>query len=256
MSDTAIVTAGGSNLGAAISLGLAAQGRDVVITYLNDPAEYGDTLSRIAALGRRAWAVKCDAGLKADVDHLYAWFAETVGSAPGVLVNNAGVQTWTPLLELKEEDWDRVIRTNLKGAFLNIQAAARLMVAAKVPGRIVNIGSGCNRTPFLNLVDYTASKGGIEMLTKSAAVELGPYGIGVNCVAPGSIETERTKLEAPNYARDWSKITPLRRIGTLDDVANAVCFLTDDRSGFITGQTLTVDGGVFTQTNWPHDGYS
>ncbi len=256
MTSAAIVTAGGSNLGAAISLGLAAQGRDVVITYLNDKAEYGDTIERIEALGRRAWAVKCDAGLKADVDRLYAWFADAVAPAPGVLVNNAGVQTWAPLLDLAEEDWDRVIRTNLKGAFLNIQAAARLMVAAKVPGRIVNIGSGCNQTPFLNLVDYTASKGGVEMLTKSAAVELGPYGIGVNCVAPGSIETERTKLEAPNYARDWSRITPLRRIGTLDDVANAVCFLTDGRSDFITGQTLTVDGGVFTQTNWPHEGYS
>ncbi len=256
MYGTAIITAGGSNLGAAISLGLAAQGRDIVITYLNDEAEYGDTLTRIEALGRRAWAVKCDAGIKADVDRLFAWFEDTVGPAPGVLVNNAGVQTWSSLLDLAEDDWDRVIRTNLKGAFLNIQAAARLMVAAKVPGRIVNIGSGCNQTPFLNLVDYTASKGGIEMLTKSAAVELGPYGIGVNCVAPGSIETERTRLEAPNYARDWSRITPLRRIGTLDDVANAVCFLTDARSGFITGQTLTVDGGVFTQTNWPHDGYS
>ena len=256
MSTTAIVTAGGSNLGAAISLGLATQGHDIVITYLNDPAEYGDTLRRIEALGRRAWAVQSDVGVKADVDRLYAWFADTVAPAPDVLVNNAGVQTWAPFLDLEEADWDRVIRTNLKGTFLNTQAAARAMVAAKRPGRIVNIGSGCNQTPFLNLVDYTASKGGIEMLTKSAAVELGPYGIAVNCVAPGSIETERTKLEAPNYARDWSRITPLRRIGTLDDVANAVCFLTDERSGFITGQTLTVDGGVFTQTNWPHEGYS
>jgi len=189
MSQTAIVTAGGSNLGAAISLGLAAQGHDVVVTYLRDPAEYGDTLARIEALGRKAWAVPCDAGIKADVDRLYAWFQDTVAPAPGVLVNNAGVQTWSSLLDLAEDDWDRVIRTNLKGTFLNTQAAARLMVAAKQPGRIVNIGSGCNQTPFLNLVDYTASKGGIEMLTKSAAVELGPYGIGVNCVAPGSIET-------------------------------------------------------------------
>ncbi len=253
---TAIVTAGGSNLGAAISLGLAAQGHDVVITCLNDPAEYGGTLGRIEALGRRAWAVKSDVGAKADVDRLFAWFGDAIAPAPDILVNNAGVQTWASFLDLEEADWDRVIRTNLKGTFLNTQAAAKMMVAAKRPGRIVNIGSGCGQTPFLNLVDYTASKGGIEMLTKSAAVELGPYGIGVNCVAPGSIETERTKLEAPDYARDWSRITPLRRIGTLDDVANAVCFLTDERSGFITGQTLTVDGGVFTQTNWPHEGYS
>ena len=133
---------------------------------------------------------------------------------------------------------------------------ARRLVAGQRPGRIVNIGSGCNFTPFANLVDYTASKGGIDMLTKVSAVELGPYGITVNCVAPGSIETERTRQESPDYARDWSPITPLRRVGTPQEVADAVCFLASDKAAFITGQTLVVDGGVFTQTNWPTAAYS
>jgi len=255
MTRTAVITAGGSQLGSAITAALAAEGWDVVVTYVADESECAGVIDAMRATGRAITAVRCDAGVKADVDRLYAQVAELCG-APGLLVNNAGVQTWSSLLDLKEEDWDRVIRTNLKGTFLNTQAAARLMVAAGTPGRIVNIGSGCNSTPFLNLVDYTASKGGIEMLTKVSAVELGQYGITVNCVAPGSIETERTKLEAPNYARDWSRITPLRRIGTKRDVSDAVCFLASDRAAFITGQTLRVDGGVFTQTNWPHDGYT
>ncbi|ESQ90160.1 hypothetical protein ABAC460_10440 [Asticcacaulis sp. AC460] len=247
-SKVAIVTAGGSHLGRAISLALVQDGYEVFVTWLHSVDEF-------AAISESVTGIRCDAGIKADVDAFYAEVRERTGTAPDVLVNNAGVQTWSSLLELREEDWDRVIRTNLKGCFLNTQAAARQMVEAKRPGRIINIGSGCNQTPFLNLVDYTASKGGIEMLTKSAAVELGPYGITVNCVAPGSIETERTQQEAPNYARDWSKITPLRRVGTPQEVADAVSFLAGPKAGFITGQTLVVDGGVFTQTNWPHDGY-
>ena len=120
-------------------------------------------------------------------------------------------------------------------------------------GAIVNIGSGCNKWPFPNLVDYTASKGGIEMLTKVAAVELGPYRIRVNCVAPGAIEIERTKAESGDYAGTWSKLTPLGRIGTPRDVGKAVVFLASDDADFITGQTIWVDGGLFTRPVWPHE---
>ena len=119
-----------------------------------------------------------------------------------LLVNNAGVQTWTPLLEVTEAEWDRVIATNLKGCFVCTQTAARHM-KDHGGGSIVNIGSGCNKIAFPRLVAYTASKGGIEMLTKVAAVELGPLGIRVNCVAPGAVEIERTKLELPDYGGFW-----------------------------------------------------
>lgn len=255
MAKTAIITGGGGNLGSVMATALAGEGWDIWVTWLDSEAECSGVLDAVRALGRQATGMRCDVGVKTDVERFYQAFHNQTGIAPDMLVNNAGVQTWSSLLDLEEADWDRVIRTNLKGCFLHTQAAAKAMVAAKRPGRIINIGSGCNQVPFASLVDYTASKGGIEMLTKVAAVELGPHGITVNCVAPGSIETERTKLEAPNYARDWSAITPLRRIGTPQDVADAVCFLSCERASYITGQTLRVDGGVFTKPNWPDAAY-
>jgi NAD(P)-dependent dehydrogenase (short-subunit alcohol dehydrogenase family) len=168
------------------------------------------------------------------------------------LVNNAGVQTWKPLLELTEAEWDRVIDTNLKGAFLCTQRAARRM-KEHGGGSIVNIGSGSNKWPFPHLVDYTSSKGGIEQFTKAAAFELGPFAIRVNCVAPGAIEIERTKLELGDYAGSWAHLTPLGRIGYPKDVAQAVAFFFTPASEFVTGQTLYVDGGLFTRPPWPAD---
>ena len=122
-------------------------------------------------------------------------------------------------------------------------------------GVIVNIGSGSNKLPFPNLASYTTSKGGIEMLTKAAAVELGPDGIRVNCVAPGAIAIERTELEAPGYSEAWAQITPLRRIGMPQDVGDLVVFLATEQASFITGQTIWVDGAAFTQPRWPHEKY-
>jgi NAD(P)-dependent dehydrogenase (short-subunit alcohol dehydrogenase family) len=126
-------------------------------------------------------------------------------------------------------------------------------MASQGGGQIVNIGSGSNQTPFPQLVSYTASKGGIEMFTKVAAVELGPLGIRVNCLAPGAIEIERTRLERRDYAGTWSRVTPLRRIGTPADVGRAVVMIASDAAGFITGQTIFVDGGLFTSPPWPPD---
>ena len=120
-------------------------------------------------------------------------------------------------------------------------------------GSIINIGSGANKRPFPNLIDYGASKGGIERLTQVAAVELGPEGIRVNCVAPGAIEIERTKLESDDYAGTWGPITPVRRIGVPKDVGDAVVFLASEAASFITGQTIYVDGGLFTQAPWPYN---
>jgi 3-oxoacyl-[acyl-carrier protein] reductase len=207
----------------------------------------------ISAAGAKALGLSCDVGEKKEVLEFFDAIIATFGRAPDLLVNNAGIQTWAPLLELAEEDWDRVIRTNLKGCFLNTQRAAQLMVAEGKRGAIINIGSGCNKTPFPRLVDYTASKGGIEQFTKVAALELGSYGIRVNCVAPGAIELERTKAESPHYVETWSKIAPLKRVGQPADVAKMVIFLAGDQADFVTGQTIYVDGGVFSMPSWPYE---
>ncbi len=247
---TALVTGASKGVGRGIALALARAGCDVVVNYHGDRAGAESTADEVRALGRRALVAGADVGDAADVgamfDAIAAWPAPV-----DILVNNAGIQTWKPLLDLAERDWDRVLATNLKGCFLCTQRAARLM-RERGWGRIVNLGSGCNKLAFPGLVDYTASKGGIEMFTKVAAVELGPYGITVNCVAPGAIEIERTRLESPDYARSWASVTPVGRVGQPEDVANAVVFFASPAASFVTAQTVWVDGGLFARPVWPY----
>lgn len=245
----ALVTGASKGVGRGIAIGLARRGWDVAINYHGDHRGAEETAQSVTALGRRSWCFRADVGYADQVDAMFAALTREAGSIY-TLVNNAGVQTWSSLLDLQEKDFDKTLRTNLKGTFLCTQRAARMMRGRG--GAIINIGSGANKRPFPNLVDYGASKGAIERLTRVSAVELGPHGIRVNCVAPGAIEIERTKDEAPNYAGTWAPITPLRRVGNPHDVAQAVAFLASDDADFITGQTLYVDGGLFTQGVWPY----
>jgi NAD(P)-dependent dehydrogenase (short-subunit alcohol dehydrogenase family) len=244
----AIVTGSERGIGKGIAMELARRGCRIAVNYPAAPEAAEQTAAEIRSLGVDAIAVKADVGMGPAVR---AMVEEVVGrfGRLDILVNNAGVQTWTPFLDVTEEEWDYVIRTNLKGCFLCSQAAARHM-KDHGGGAIVNIGSGSNKVPFPKLIAYTASRGGIEMLTKVAAVELGPLGIRVNCVAPGAVEVERTRLELPDYAGTWGRATPLRRVGTPADIAGAVAFLVSDDASFITGQTIMVDGGLFTQAPW------
>lgn len=250
MNKIALITGASKGIGKGIALELARQGCDIAVNYNTDREGAENTAHEIRAVGRAALIVSADVGVSSDVDRM---FDEVLEHFPklDILVNNAGVQTWKALLDLEEREWDRVLDTNLKGCFLCTQRAARNM-KDHCGGRIVNIGSGCNKVAFPHLVDYTASKGGIEMFTKVAAAELGPYGITVNCVAPGAIEIERTKQEAGDYAGTWARLTPLGRIGTPLDVGRAVAFFAGDSADFITGQTLWVDGGLFTTPAWPY----
>ncbi len=247
---SALVTGAGSGIGRNIATSLGRAGCRVAVNYLDKPEGAEETVAQVRAVGSEAFTVQGDVSRPDDVARMVDAVVDRWG-AIDVLVNNAGVQTWTPFLDVTEAEWDTVIDTNLKGCFLCTQAAARRM---KTQGRgiIVNIGSGCNKVPFPGLVAYTASKGGIEMLTKVAAVELGPLGIRVNCVAPGAIEVERTRLEDSDYAGKWGKVAPLRRVGQPQDVADAVVFLASDKTSFVTGQTLWVDGGLFTQPPWAY----
>ncbi len=251
---SALVTGANSGIGKTIVSRLAHSGYDVAINYKVEPDSADRLAEELQKDGIRAIAVYADVGNSKDVDAMFQKILSAFGKIDA-LINNAGVQVWKPLLEVQEADWDRVVTTNLKGCYLCTQRAARNMKDRRT-GAIVNIGSGCNKVPFPNLSGYTASKGGIEMFTKSAAMELGPYGIRVNCVAPGAIETERTKKELADFAKSWSQLTPLKRIGAPDDVAAAVEFLLSDRASFITGQTLGVDGGLFAQPRWPDSDYN
>jgi len=246
----ALVTGSSKGVGRGIALGLADDGWDVAVNYHTDQQGAEQTAEAVRDKGRRSWLLGGDVGEAGQVQAMFEKLQHEA-DAIDLLVNNAGVQTWSPLLDLKEQDWDRTIRTNLKGTFLCTQQAARLMQPRG--GCIINIGSGANKAPFPNLVDYCASKGGIESLTKVAAVELGPLGIRVNCVAPGAVEIERTRLESPDYAGTWSPLTPLRRVGQVEDVADAVVYLASQRATFITGQTLYVDGGLWSQGPWAYE---
>jgi NAD(P)-dependent dehydrogenase (short-subunit alcohol dehydrogenase family) len=246
----ALVTGAAKGVGRGIALELAREGCNVAVNDFSDSTGADATVAEIRGLGRQSFAILADVGASSEVDRMFVTVLEQFPRLD-ILVNNAGIQTWQSLLDLEERDWDRVIATNLKGCFLCTQRAARHMKAAG-GGRIVNIGSGSNKVAFPKLVDYTASRGGVEMFTKVSAVELGPYQIAVNCVAPGAIETERTQTEVQDFAGTWAKLTPMGRVGTPLDVGRAVVFFASESSAFITGQTLWVDGGLFAKPAWPY----
>lgn len=246
----ALVTGASKGIGRGIARKLAEFGCDVAVHFNSDSEGAEKAVAAIRSEGRTAFSVQATVGESSQVQRM---FEKVFGEFPrlDILINNAGTQVWAPLLELSEEDWDRVIDTNLKGCFLCTQLAA-LHMKEQGGGRIINIGSGCNKVAFPNLVSYTASKGGMEQLTKVAAAELGPYGITVNCVAPGAILIERTMREAEDYAGTWARLTPVGRVGYPRDVAEAVAFLCTEDADFISGQTLMVDGGLFTQGPWAY----
>jgi 3-oxoacyl-[acyl-carrier protein] reductase len=248
-----LVTGANSGIGREIASRLARSGYDVAVNYKVEPSAAESLAARLRDHGGRTLAVHADISQSREVDEMFRAVLASFGKLDA-LVNNAGVQVWKPLLEVEDAEWDLVLATNLRGCYLCTQRAARHMKERR-SGAIVNIGSGCNKVPFPNLSSYTASKGAIEMFTKSAALELGPFGIRVNCVAPGAIDTERTRAELPDFAGSWARLTPLRRIGTLGDVAAAVEFLLSDDASFISGQTLCVDGGMFSQPRWPDSDY-
>jgi NAD(P)-dependent dehydrogenase (short-subunit alcohol dehydrogenase family) len=238
---TALVTGANGHIGREICRALAREGARVIVNYFED-REGAEALAE--AIG--GTAVYADIGNADDVEKMIGEFSRI-----DILINNTGIQTFCPLLDLPEADWDRVVRTNLKGCFLCTQRVGRKMRESG-GGRIINLGSGSNKAPFPGLSSYTATKGAIEMFTKVSAAELGPYGITVNCVAPGAIETERTKLETPDYAGTWAKLTPLGRVGNPLDVARAILFFCGEAGEFVSGQTLYVDGGLFSKPAWPY----
>ena len=246
----ALVTGASKGIGRSIAVALGRAGCDVGVNYCSDRQGAVQTAEEIRGFGRKANAYQADVAQRVNVNEMFQRFTDDFPRLD-ILVNNAGVTVREPLLDMPEEQWDRVMDTNLKGAFLCSQRAGRIMRLQK-KGRIINIGSGAGKAPFPQLSGYNASKGGLNLFTIACAVELGPLGITVNCVSPGAIEIERTKRETRDYAGTWGPLTPMRRIGYPDDVASPVVFLATDAAQFITGQILYVDGGLWTQGPWPY----
>jgi 2-deoxy-D-gluconate 3-dehydrogenase len=240
----AIVTGGAMGIGAAIAERLAEAGAAVLIADVNEEAARR-AATRIGETGGQAVAFRADMSQVGDIQAMVAAAVERFGRLD-VLVNNAGIFPFTPALEMTEEQWDRVLDVNLKGAFFAAQAAARAMTAG---GRIVNIASIDGLHPTGYLAHYDASKGGMVMLTRSLALELGPRGIAVNAIAPGSINTPGAATTAAlsgNSAiamEGFLKRIPLGRVGEPDDIAKVALFLASGAADYITGELIVVDGG-------------
>ncbi|HET8606215.1 MAG TPA: glucose 1-dehydrogenase [Gaiellaceae bacterium] len=238
----AIVTGAGSGIGAAIAQALADAGAAVCINYYR---AYEDEARKHAASLPRAIAVSADVSSPEDAAQLVSTTVEELGGLD-VLVNNAGIEHSIPLLDLDAKDWDAVIAVNLRGAFCCLQAAGRAMRDSGRGGSIVNISSIHEDVAFPGFASYCASKGGLRMLMRNAAVELAPYRIRVNNVAPGAIKTpiNATTLNDPQKVATLQRIIPLARMGEPSEVASAAVFLASDLASYVTGSTYFVDGGM------------
>jgi glucose 1-dehydrogenase len=240
-----LVTGSSKGIGRGIAVRLAQEGADVVINYNSDPRGAEEALAEVQALGRRGAIIRADLGTVGAVRDLVAQSAEALGGLD-VLVNNAGIERHAAFWDVTEQDFDAVLNVNLKGVFFAAQAFVQQCMAARRPGKIINISSVHEDLAFPNFAAYCASKGGVRMLTRTLAVELGPLGITINSIAPGAIETPiNTKLlNDPVKLQSLVRQIPLNRLGKPNDVAGLAAFLASSDSDYITGTTYLIDGGL------------
>ena len=240
---TALVTGASRGIGRAIAVALAKDGADVAVNYVRDAGGAEETAAAVEAAGRRSLLVQADVTRRQQVEAMVAKVLQHFGRID-ILVCNAGVLTRTPFLELTDEQWEKVVSTNLTGPFLVGQAAARQMVK-QGGGKIINVTSEVAERALPNLSHYCASKGGLRQLTKAMAIELAPYGISVNAVAPGTTETDinRDRLALPEERKLRLTRVPIGRFNQPENVAAAVVFLASSGSDTMVGATVAVDGG-------------
>lgn len=241
----AIVTGSGTGIGQGIAERLGSEGANVVIDYVGGSAGAEDTRRTIAGAGGTATIQQADVTVCADIERLVETAWASYGSAD-ILVNNAGMEHRSDFLDTKEEEFDKVMAVNLRGPFFLTQQFARRLRAAQRPGRVINISSVHEDMAFPGFTTYCSSKGGVRMMMRNLAVELGRLGITVNNVAPGAIETPINKAllaDKPKLDALLRNI-PLGRLGTPEDVAGLVAFLASDDAAYVNGATLVIDGGL------------
>ncbi|MCR2804976.1 3-oxoacyl-[acyl-carrier-protein] reductase [Paenibacillus soyae] len=239
----ALVTGASRGIGRAIAISLAEAGADVAINYSGSEAAAAETASAVEALGRRAILVKANVGKAEEFEAMVKDVIEQLGSID-ILVNNAGITRDNLIMRMKEEEFDQVIETNLKGVFNGIKAVTRPMMKQR-SGRIINISSVVGVLGNPGQANYVAAKAGVIGLTKASARELASRGITVNCVAPGFIQTDMTDKLPEDMKATLSGQIPLAKLGDPADIANAVRFLASDAASYMTGQTVHIDGGMY-----------
>jgi glucose 1-dehydrogenase len=241
----ALVTGGSQGIGQAIACRLAEEGADVVIDYVGHAEAAQQVVTEIKKLGRQAIAIQANLDFVSEIQGLIQKSVEGLGGID-VLVNNAGVEKHAPFWEVTEKDYDFVLDTNLKGAFFVTQAFVRHRMDVKQPGKIINISSVHEELPFPHFTSYCASKGGMKMMMRNLSIELAPFGITINDVAPGAIETpiNTQLLNDPVKLKALLANIPLGRLGQTSDVAGVAAFLASNDSDYITGATIVVDGGL------------
>ena len=242
----ALVTGGESGIGAACAEALGAAGADAAILYFKDADAAGAVRDSVLARGRQAAIVQADVGDEDQVADAFAAARDKLG-LPDLLINSAGLNmSGIPVADMELAQWERLIRTDLTGAFLTSRAFVRGLREAKKPGRIVNISSIHSRAVRYGGADYCSAKAGLDNLTRTMAVECGPLKIGVNAIAPGMILTpmnQRAETD-PAYLAEAETHIPWGRAGRADEVADLAVYLCSDKADYITGAVITIDGGL------------